>query len=277
MPADNPETNQGEQYHIGLKPGDIPPYVLLPGDPKRVDLIASLWDKKEFVQERRQFRTFKGIYQGAPISAMSTGIGPSAVEIALIELIKIGAHTFIRVGSTGALNKEIKLGDLIITHAAVRLEGTSKKYAPPEYPAVSSLDVTLALINAAENLGFRYHVGITASTDSFYVGQERPVFGNFLPKTLSGLINELKKLNVLNFEMEMATLFILASIFNVRAGGVCAVFANRETNEFEKRGEKEASLVASEAVKILYEWDQNPGEKPRIPTKQKFRIGDTNA
>ncbi len=257
MRADIPETSKGEQYHIGLKPGDIPPYVLLPGDPKRSDLIASIWDESEFVADKRQFRTFKGKYKGVELAVTSTGIGPSAVEIALVELIRIGAHTFIRVGSTGSLWREVEVGDVVISYAAARLEGTSSKYAPPYYPAISDLKVTLALMQAAETLGVKYHLGITASSDSFYVGQERPVFGGFLPRGYKGFIKELKDLNVTNFEMEMATLFVLASIFGVRAGGVCAVFANRETNEFEKKGEKEAGMVASEAVKILSEWDES--------------------
>jgi len=254
--ADIPETSSGEQYHIGLKPGDIPPYVLLPGDPKRSDLIASLWDDNEFVADRRQYRTFKGKFKGAELAVTSTGIGPSAVEIALVELIRVGAHTFIRVGSTGSLWEDVKIGDVVISYAAIRLEGTSSKYAPKSYPAVADLKVTLALIQAAESLGVRYHLGITASTDSFYVGQERPLMGDFLPKKFEGYIKELKNLNVTNFEMEMATLYVLSSILGVRAGGVCAVFANRETNEFEKKGEKEAGLVASEAVRILHEWDE---------------------
>ena len=253
--ADRPEWKGGIQYHIELKPGDIPGYVLLPGDPNRVNVITSLWDDVKEVAFHRQYRTAKGKYKGVDIAVTSTGIGGPAVEIALIELINIGAHTFIRVGSTGAIQPNINPGDLIITTAAMRLEGASKAYAPIEYPAVSSLSVTLALITAAETLGYPYHVGITASTDSFYAGQERPSIKQYLPPWYRGFIESLRNMNVLNFEMEAATLFTLANIFGVRAGCVSAVFANRITNEFELKGEKEASEVASEAVKILYEWD----------------------
>lgn len=198
----------------------------------------------------------RGEYKGVTISAVSTGIGGPAVEIALIELINVGADTFIRVGSTGAIQPEIEPGDLIISSSAMRLEGASKSYAPIEYPASASLDVTLALIAAAETLGYRYFVGITASTDSFYAGQERPTINDYLPSWQKGLIDSLRKLNVLNFEMEAATLFTLSNIFRVRAGCISAVFANRVTNIFEKKGEKEAALVASEAVRILNEWDE---------------------
>jgi len=259
--ADKPEWEGGLQYHIELKPGDIPPYILLPGDPARIDIISAVWDSAEEVSFHRQYRTIRGKYKGVDIAAMSTGIGGPAVEIAMIELINIGVHTFIRVGSTGVIRADIKPGDLIISTAAVRFEGASRAYAPIEYPAVASLDVTLALIEAAESLGYRYHVGITASTDSFYVGQERPVVNNYLSPWNKGLIHLLQQLNVLNFEMEAATIFTLANIFGVRAGAVCAVFANRVTNEFVKAGEEEAARVASEAVKILREWDEEREKK----------------
>jgi len=259
--ADIPEWEGHVQYHIELKPGDIPNYVLLPGDPARVDLITSVWDESKEVQYYRQYRSARGKYKGKDIAVVSTGIGCPAVEIALVELVRIGVHTFIRVGSTGALVKEINIGDLIISSAAMRLDGASRAYAPIEYPAVANLDVTLALIKAAESLGIPYHVGITASTDSFYVGQERPGPKNYLPNWQRGLVDALRKMNVLNFEMEAATLFTLSSIFGVRSGAVCAVFANRETNEFGKVGEREAALVASEAIKILQEWDEERIDK----------------
>lgn len=245
----------GKLYHIQIKPNELPRYVLLPGDPKRTELIASLWDSKEEVAYYRQYRSFRGIYKGVPISTLSTGIGAPAMEIAIIELLYAGSDTFIRVGSTGALRSDILVGDLIINYAAVRLDGASKAYAPIEYPAVASLDVTLALIKAAESLGYRYHVGIVATTDSFYAGQERPIDSFVSPQTKK-LISTLKRLRVINFEMESATLFVLANIFGARAGAVNAVFANRETGEFAKKGEKAAAHVASEAVKILYEWDE---------------------
>ncbi len=253
---------RGKLYHISIAPGELPRYVLLPGDPKRTEIIASIWDEREEVAYYRQYRSFRGRYKGAPIATVSTGIGGPATEIAVIELLYAGADTFIRVGSTGALVRDIKVGDLIINYAAVRLDGASRAYAPIEYPAVASLDVTLALIKAAETLGYRYHVGIVASTDSFYAGQERPIDG-FLPDFQRGLIERLRKLRVINFEMECATLFTISNIFGARSGAVMAVFANRETGEFEKKGEKEAAGVASEAVRILYEWDQERDRKQK--------------
>ncbi|MCR8453553.1 MAG: uridine phosphorylase [Crenarchaeota archaeon] len=252
--ADKPILD-GKLYHIAIAPNELPRYILVPGDPQRTEIIANMWDEKEELAYYRQYRSFRGKYKNAPIGTVSTGIGGPATEICIIELLYAGADTFIRVGSTGALVKDIELGDLIINYAAVRLDGASRAYAPPEFPAVASLDVTLALIKAAEALGYRYHVGIAASTDSFYAGQERPING-WLPDNQRGLIERLKRLRVINFEMECATLFTIASIFGARAGSVCAVYANRETGDFSKKGESEACKVACEAVRILYEWDE---------------------
>ncbi len=254
--ADRPQTKEGYQYHIACKPGDVARYVLLPGDPERVPKISSLWDEAKEIAFHREYRTHTGKYKGVPISVTSTGIGGPSTAIAIEELAAIGADTFIRVGSTGAIQPGMEIGDLIIARAAVRLEGTSKQYVRVEYPAAADLEVTLALIEAAETLGVRYHIGITASTDSFYLGQGRPGLKGYFPSFAGNIVNDLRQANVTNFEMEAATLFTLAGIYGLRAGCVCAVFANRVTNEFGKAGEKEAALVASEAVKILAEWDE---------------------
>jgi len=252
----HPHTIEGVQYHIRCKPGDVAPYVLLPGDPDRVPRIAKYWDEAREVSRHRCYVTFTGLYKGAPISATSTGIGCPSTAIALEELLRIGANTFIRVGTTGSINANIKVGDLIISSGAVRLEGTSRQYVAIEYPAVASYEVLLALIEASESLGVRYHVGLTASTDSFYVGQARPGFKNYLPSWTENLISDLQACGVLNFEMEASTIFTLSSIYGVRAGSICAVLANRVTDEFsEDAGVEDCIRVANEAVKILYDWD----------------------
>jgi len=255
--ASRPETESGLQYHLMIKPGDVSKYVLLPGDPERVPHIAKYWDKSWHVATHREYVTYSGYYKGVFISSTSTGIGAPSTAIAIEELARVGAEVFIRVGTTGALKKEIGLGDLVISTGAVRLEGTSKHYVMPEYPAVASYDVVLALIEAAESLGVNYHVGLTASSDSFYVGQERPGFKDYLPPFQRGLIEYLRSANVLNFEMEASVIFTLANIYGLRAGAVCAAIANRETGEFQPGvGVEEAIKVANEAVKILYEWDE---------------------
>ncbi|MEM1623239.1 MAG: uridine phosphorylase [Sulfolobales archaeon] len=255
--AREPTTPEGLQYHIRLKPGDIPRYVLLPGDPGRVPLIASFWDQSRLVAEHRGFVTYAGTYKGVALAATSTGIGGPSTAIVVEELLRVGADTFIRVGTAGALQDYIRLGDLIISTAAVRLDGASKFYADPEYPAVASYDVLLALVEAAESLGVRYHVGITASSDSFYVGQGRPGFRGYLPQKWKGVEHRLREMNVLNFEMEASTLFTLSNIYGARAGAVCAAIANRVTDEFDPQaGIVNLVRVANEAVKILYEWDK---------------------
>lgn len=255
--ASRPESEEGRQYHLQVKPGDVSRYILLPGDPDRVPWIASFWDKAWSVAKHREYVTYSGYYKGVFISAVSTGIGAPATAIAIEELARVGGDTFIRVGTTGALTRGISVGDIIISTGAVRLEGTSKHYVMPEYPAVASYDVVLALIEAAEILGVRYHVGLTASSDSFYVGQERPGFKDYLPPFQRGLVQYLRSVNVLNFEMEAALIFTLANIYGLRAGAVCAAIANRETEEFVvNAGVEDAIKVANEAVKILSEWDE---------------------
>lgn len=254
--ASQPETESGLQYHLRIKPGDVSRYVLIPGDPERVKRIAGFWDKLWHVASHREYTTYTGLYKGVLISATSTGIGAPSTAIAIEELLRVGADTFIRVGTTGALHKWIDIGDIIISTGAVRLEGTSKQYVIPEYPAIASYDVLLALIEAAETLAIKYHVGLSASTDSFYVGQERPGYKGYLPPFSRGLIEFLRSINVLNFEMEAATIFTLAGIYGFRAGMVCAAIANRETEEFVvDAGVDNAIRVACEAVKILSEWD----------------------
>jgi uridine phosphorylase len=252
----------GKVYHLMVSKGDVSRYVLLPGDPERVPLIARYWDRSREVARHREYVVYTGIYRDAEISAVSTGIGGPSTAIAIEELLRVGSDTFIRVGTTGTLRKDIEIGDLIITHSAIRFDGASKAYVYPEYPASSSYEIVLALVEAAETLGVRYHVGITASSDSFYVGQGRPGYNGYKPYWVDGLINDLKKINVLNFEMEAATILTLANIYGARAGAICAVIANRETGEFKPGAGVDAMIkVANEAVRLLHEWDRLKAEK----------------
>jgi uridine phosphorylase len=253
--ASRPETANQLQYHIGLRPGDIAPKVLLPGDPERAALISNLWDSSKHMASKRSYVTYTGVYKNTPITTTSTGIGCPATAIAIEELATIGANTFIRVGSSGAIQKGIQCGDLIISTGAVRNDGTSLQYVTPRYPAVAHYQVVLALIEAAESLGYQYHVGLTCSTDSFYTGQGRPGFNNYWQSALDKIIPDLQAAKVLNFEMECSIIFTLSNLFGLRGGAICTVFANRETDEFAIAGEEEASRTACEAVKILSEWD----------------------
>jgi uridine phosphorylase len=245
-----------EFYHVRVKKGGVAPYVLMPGDPDRVPKIARFWDRAEEVSYHREFRVWNGEVDGVKISACSTGIGAPSAVIALEELARAGCHTFIRVGSCGAIQRGIEVGDLVITTAAVRLDGTSTQYAPPEYPAHASYEVVLALIEAAEQLGFRYHVGVTASTDSFYPGQGRPGLGGYWWSYSKTILEDLTAMGVLNLEMEASAILTTASLYRLRSGAVCTVFANRVEDKFGVAGEENVSRVATEAVKILARWDQ---------------------
>ena len=163
----------GKQYHTGVGPGDIGQYVILPGDPKRCKSIAAYFDHAEKVADVREFETWTGTLDGVRVSVTSTGIGGPSAAIALTELSKCGAHTFIRVGTCGGMQENVLSGDIVIANACIRMEGTSREYAPIEYPAAADWRITNALAEAAEGLGLRYHVGVAQSKDSFY-GQHEP-------------------------------------------------------------------------------------------------------
>jgi uridine phosphorylase len=245
-----------KQYHISCGKGDLAEYLLVPGDPDRVPKIAQFWSSSREVSSHREFRSFTGKYKNVPISALSSGIGPACMAIVVNEASRIGVRTVIRVGTTGAIQKDIDCGDVIISSGAVRLDCTSNCYIMPEYPATASYEVLLALIEAAEQLGIGdYHVGITATTADFYAGQNRPTKRDC--GQLENLLPTLQKAGVLNFEMETATLYTLASLYGLRAGSVCAVQANRCLNQFKLgAGEENTIKIANEATRILHEWDK---------------------
>lgn len=259
----NAPTVAGKQYHIDCKFGDVASTVLLPGDPARVGKIASLWDKAHEVAYHREYHTMTGEIKNVKISCTSTGIGGPTLAIGVDELCRIGADTFIRVGTCGGIQKNEKVGDLVITTGAVRLDGASRDMVIPEYPAVASYEVVMALIQAAEELKFRYHVGITASTDTFYNGQGRPALNNYFPSFKENILKDMTNAGVKNFEMEAGTLLTMAGLFGKRAGAVCVIIANRVTDEFKmsEEFEKRAGLVASRAVVILDGWDKKKKSK----------------
>src|SRR5260370_16134195 len=157
-----------KKYHIGVGRGDVGDYVLVPGDPGRTPLIAKYLDGVREVAFSREYRTFTGKLDGVAVSAMSTGMGGPSVAIAIEELNELGVHTLLRVGTCGAAQPEVKVGDLVIGYAAVRAEGTPNGYVPAEYPAVASLDMINALVDAAEASGVPYHVGAILSGDALY-------------------------------------------------------------------------------------------------------------
>ncbi|WP_311171953.1 nucleoside phosphorylase [Halobellus ordinarius] len=249
--SDSEDPGDEVQYHIDVGPDDVADSVLLPGNPERVDKITALWDDAEERASHREYRTATGTYEGTPISTTSTGIGSPSAAIAVEELARVGAETFIRVGSCGAIQPEMDVGDLVITTGAVRQEGTSAEYVREDYPAVADREVVSALVAAAERLEYDYHVGLTMSADSFYAGQGRPGFEEFRAAGSESLVEDLRAANVKNIEMEAAALLTLANIYGLRAGAVCSVYANRITGEFRTEGESRAAETASLAVHLL--------------------------
>lgn len=206
-----------KKYHVGLAKGDVGDYVLLPGDPGRTPIIAKHLDGAREVAFNREYRTFTGMVGGVKVSTMSTGIGGPSVAIGIEELSELGVHTLIRVGTCGAAQPEIKMGDLVIAQGAVRSEGTPNGYVPLEYPAVASLDVVEALVEAAMASGAPYHVGIIRSVDALY--------SDLVPDSmpLPHLRDELEmwsKAGVLSNDMESSTLFVVARLRKLRAGTI---------------------------------------------------------
>lgn len=247
------------QYHIQVAKGEVGRYVILPGDPKRCVKIAQYFDNPVLIADNREYITYTGTLDGVKVSVTSTGIGGPSASIAMEELYRCGADTFVRIGTCGGMQTEIKSGDIVIATAAVRMEGTSREYAPIEYPAVANLDVTNALVEAAKEKGFIYHTGVVQSKDSFY-GQHEP---EAMPVGYE-LINKWeawKRMGCLASEMESAALFIVAGKLKARMGSCLLVLANQER---EKLGLENpvvhdtdmAIRVAVEAIRRMIKEDQ---------------------
>lgn len=222
----NYSEDQAKQYHTNLGKDDIGEYVILPGDPGRCEKIAKYFDNPKHITTNREYCTYTGTLDGVKVSVVSTGIGGASASIALEELCDLGAKTFIRVGTCGGMQLDVKGGDVVVGNASIRFEGTSKEYCPIEYPAVADFDVTNALVDSAKKLGLNYHVGVCQSKDAFY-GQHRP---EVLPNSQE-LLNKWDawlKMGCLASEMESAALFIVSSFRRVKCGSVFLVMANQE-------------------------------------------------
>ena len=215
-----------KQYHIQVGQGDVGRYVILPGDPKRCAKIAKYFDNAELVADSREYVTYTGYLDGVKVSVTSTGIGGPSASIAVEELVKAGADTFVRIGTCGGMQLDVKSGDVVVATGAIRMEGTSKEYAPIEYPAVADLQVTNALVEAAKTKKAPFHAGVVQCKDAFY-GQHSP---ERMPVSYE-LLNKWeawKRMGCLASEMESAALFIVASHLRVRAGSCFLVLANQE-------------------------------------------------
>ncbi len=240
----------GRLYHIAMKKGDAGRVALLPGDPDRVPLIARRFKEPRLISSHREYTTYGGYVGSEYVIAMSTGIGGPSAAIAVEELARLGVTVMVRVGTCGSIRDDLKVGSVVIADSAVRMEGTSSQYVPAGYPAAASPGVVLALADAASSLKKRFAVGISASTDAFYAGQGRASFRGYLPSWGETVVSDLRKANVLCFEMESATLFTLARVFGLRSGAVLAVVANRASGRFRAGAGVEAAVdVAVEGIR----------------------------
>lgn len=244
----------GKQYHTGVGSEDIGKYVILPGDPKRCEKIASHFDNPRLVADVREYTTYTGTLDGVRVSVTSTGIGGPSAAIAIDELSKCGAHTFIRVGTCGGMQEDVLGGDIVIATGAVRMEGTSREFAPIEYPAVASLDCVNALVGAAKSMKVPFHTGVVQCKDSFF-GQHEP---EIMPVSyeLENKWQAWLRMGCLASEMESAALFIAGQFLRVRVGSCFLVVANQERakkglpNE-QAHDTERAITVAVEALRRL--------------------------
>lgn len=250
---------EGLQYHIHVQAGDVGRYVLLPGDPGRCEQIASHFDDARLVAQNREYVTYTGTLDGVPVSVTSTGIGGPSAAIALEELVCCGADTFIRVGTCGGMEQDVKGGDIVVATGAIRMEGTSREYAPIEFPAVADLAVTNALADAARALGYRCHTGVVQSKDSFFgqhAPETKPVSYDLQNKWQAWL-----RMGCKASEMEAAALFIVGGYLRVRVGADFLVMGNQERakaglDNVIQKDTQQAVEVAVEALRLLIARDR---------------------
>ena len=251
--------SNSEVFHLGLHHAALngAKLAIVPGDPERVERIAELMENPKKLSSLREFTSWRGELGGKPVVICSTGIGGPSTSIAVEELAQLGIRTFLRVGTTGAIQPDISVGDLIVTTGSVRLDGASGHFAPLNYPAVASFQCTRALVQAAEKNHITYRTGITASSDTFYPGQERyDTYTRRIRKDLQGSMAEWQAMGVLNYEMESATLLTMCATMGLEAGCVAGVIVNRTSDEIpdtEKltRVEPNAINTVIEAARIL--------------------------
>ena len=236
-------------FHLGITEEDLQGATLaiVPGDPARVERIARLMVNPVHLNSVREFTSWRAEINGKSVVVCSTGIGGPSTSIAVEELSQLGVSTFLRVGTTGAIQKSIEPGNIIVTNGSVRLDGASSHFAPMEFPAVAHFDCTQALVEAAKAEGANYHVGITASSDTFYPGQERyDTRTGYVNRQFRGSMEEWQQLGVLNYEMESATLLTMCAAQGLRAGCVAAAIVNRTRNEIPD----ESLIHGSEATAV---------------------------
>ena len=248
------------QYHIDLARGELAEYILLPGDQDRTAKVAQRFSDVEFQRRHREFASATGQFKGRRMSVISTGIGADNIEIVVAEVLAItDKPTFMRIGSCGVLRDDIGLGELVISTGAVRLEATTKYFVHEGYPAVADYRAVAALVEAANRLGHKAHLGVTATAPGFFGAQGRPI--PQLPIRFPDLADEMARQGVVNFEMEASALLVLAALAGCKAGVVCTAYAQRVSGAFvqgEGRDRAEAACIDTglEALSLLAEMDE---------------------
>jgi len=266
--ADSEAFELAKQLITGLDSGDVAKYVLLCGEPERVPRIAAALSDERKVAQKREFCVHNGNLGGTPVTVASTGIGGPSTAILLEELANVGAHTFIRIGTSGGIADGLEKGDFVISTGAIRADGTSRSYVWPEYPAVAHHEVVLALIDAARRGKARFDVGVCFSVDGFYSENKVLVGGKISPMSQSGYmpsfavdrLADVKMMGAKNIEMENGTIFTLCSLFGLRAGSICTVSDVVPWHPTDKVIDFEQNMtdcinVGVEAMKTLISWD----------------------
>ena len=257
-----PKNARGRFYHLDCAPGELAPYILTCGDPDRARRIARRLTRVDMRRKNREFLTYTGAYKNIPVSVMATGIGAPASAIAIVEAANcVTPVTFIRLGTCGALQEYIQVGDLVITASARREENTTQAYAPADFVPQAAPAIVAALREAAEVLKVRHHLGLTCTTADFYAGQGRMAPG--FPASEPHKLARLSQAGVLNLEMEMSAYLTLAAVATVpiRAGGACLVLNNRLTGQglteahARRRAESRLIDVGLRALEILAKKD----------------------
>lgn len=244
--------SEANVFHLGINKSHLKgaKLAIIPGDPGRVQKIAEVMDNPVFLASHREYTVYLAELEGQPVVVCSTGIGGPSTSIAVEELAQLGVDTFLRVGTTGAIQADINVGDMIVTTASVRLDGASLHFAPMEFPAVADFDVATAMKAAVDAEGIKVHTGITASSDTFYPGQERyDTFSGRVTRRFQGSMKEWQEMGVLNYEMESATLLTMCASLGLKAGCVAGVIINRCQKEIPDQATMKATETAS--IKVV--------------------------
>ena len=239
-------------FHLGLTKADLcgAELAIVPGDPQRVEKIARLMNEPRHLASHREFTSWLAMLDDKPVVICSTGIGGPSTSIAVEELAQLGIRTFLRIGTTGAIQPHIQVGDVLVTTAAVRLDGASLHFAPMEFPAVADFTCTTALVAAAQAAQATLHIGVTASSDTFYPGQERyDTYSGRVVRRFQNSMAEWQAMGVMNYEMESATLLTMCASHGLKAGMVAGVIVNRTQQEIPDQ--EMMKSTESKAVEIV--------------------------